>query len=364
MPFNDYLIAVGFFVGLILFFKFPTLKKGSKTQKSKHKLSVIIPARNEETNLPNLLSDLKKQKGMIHEIICVDDCSEDQTPEIIKNFGVKGIKLDGLQAGWKGKTWACQMGAKRATGDVLLFIDADVRLSEDAIEALIEAYQETGQAQPLSVQPYHIVKKQHEYFSLFFNFIQVCATAMTCLGVKKSIGFYGPVLMISKQMFDEHGGYARVKNNVVEDFNLGRYYNQQGIYVNLMLGNKAVRFRMYPKTLSQVIEGWSKNFSTGSLSTKRGLLLMVIIWVAFLTALPIDIVQAGLDQADIQLGVLSGVYLISAFLLYRTARHVGSYPFYVCLFYPIYLGMFHIIFFYSIVATYVSKSTTWKGRKL
>jgi glycosyltransferase involved in cell wall biosynthesis len=125
MEFNYYTIIIGIICGAILFFKLPRLTKSSKkTEDNDLKISVIIPARNEEKNLPNILGDLENQTYSIHEIICVDDSSEDRTPEIIKKYNVKGITVSELPSNWKGKTWACQNGAKAAIGDILLFIDA------------------------------------------------------------------------------------------------------------------------------------------------------------------------------------------------------------------------------------------------
>jgi glycosyltransferase involved in cell wall biosynthesis len=131
---NYLIIYLGFFIGLILFFHFPKLEQTSGIDKNGDiNLSVIIPARNEESTLPHILNDLEMQTRKPNEIICVNDNSEDTTLDIIKNHNVKWVNLDSLHVGWKGKTWACQNGAKAANGDVLLFIDADVRLSKYAI---------------------------------------------------------------------------------------------------------------------------------------------------------------------------------------------------------------------------------------
>lgn len=363
MAFNYYTIIIGFVIGIILFFKFPILKK-EKAEKSIKpiSLSIIIPARNEELNLLNLFADIKRQNYNLHEIICVDDNSEDATRGIVNDFGFKYIKNRGLPDGWKGKPWACQVGAKAATGEVLLFIDADVRLSKNAVESLVMHYNK--HQKPISVQPYHSVKKQFEFFSFFFNLLLICVTGMSVLGKKRTRGLYGPVLMISKELFDSHGGYKTVKNNVAEDFNLGRYYNKRGIDIDLMLGEKQIQFRMYRRTFGDLFAGWTKNFSTGSISMQWWLLVMVFAWIAFMTVLPYEIVHVAVNRDVMLLILLGSLYILSVGLIYRAAYHTGSFPIYVCIFYPVYLMMFHIIFVYSIVATFVIKSTTWKGRKL
>jgi 4,4'-diaponeurosporenoate glycosyltransferase len=363
MSFNYYTIIVGAVIGLILFFKLPRLsnvKAGSEL--SEIDISVIIPARNEEANLLGILSDLRKQTYRIHEIICVDDNSEDATAQIIKDHSAKCVQLNGLPKGWKGKPWACQNGAKAATGEVLVFLDADVRLSNSAIESLAQRYKKTGK--PISVQPYHAVKKPHEFFSLFFNLIKICATTMTFLGAKKTSGLYGPVFMVQKTLFDRFCGFEAVKNNVAEDLNLGRFYNKHGVDIVLLMGGGEIRFRMYPKSFKDLFEGWSKNFSRGSISISWWVLILIFIWVAALNAVPLQIIRELAWGNYTQLILLGGIYMLFAAMVYRIAYRAGSYPIYVCLLYPIYLIVFEVIFLYSIIATFIIKTTTWKGRKL
>jgi len=363
MIFNYCTIIIGMICGIILFFRLPRLSKVS-VQKNINdlKISVIIPARNEEINLPNILSDLNNQTIRIHEIICVDDGSTDRTPAIIKEFGAKAVTLSSLPSGWKGKTWACQNGAKEATGDTALFLDADVRLSSTAIESLASIYQ--NNKNPISIQPYHEMKKQYEYFSLFFNLIEICATGMCLLRKKNTYGFYGPVFMVSKELFDEHGGYDVVRNHVIEDFSLGNYYSKIGIKINLLGGGDEIRFRMYPRAFFGLFEGWSKNFSTGSLSTKPWILAMIFFWIACFTAIPIEVVRAVSGGRFIPILIISAIYLFNSLSIYRIAKNVGNFPVYTCILYPIYLIVFHVTFIYSFLGTYIFKSTTWKGRKL
>lgn len=363
MELSYFTIIFGILSGIILFFNPPRLTMSSREKSSsKIKLSIIIPARNEEHNLPNILSDIKNQTYDIHEVICVDDNSDDHTPDIIQKYGATYVALKSLPEGWKGKPWACQNGAKHATGDILLFLDADVRLNEHAIFSLVKEYEK--KQGPISVQPYHTMKKQHEFFSLFFNLIQISATAMSFFSHKKTLGFYGPVLLIEKTLFDQYDGYSPVKNNVAEDFNLGRFYNKKGIFVDCFLGSHFIKFQMYPNHFLQLVEGWSKNFATGAVSTTVWLLILNFFWIAGLTALPYELLTSFLSHHTIFICIYSFLYIFDVFFIFRIAKKLGSFPFYVCVLFPLYLLIFHLVFFYSIFATFLLKSTTWKGRKL
>lgn len=367
-------LIFGVLASLMLFFKLPkigmVLKEALENRSGITYLSVsiIIPARNEEHNLPHILSDLMKQTYPIHEIVCVDDGSTDKTPDIIKKYSelglvkVKSIGVEKLPKGWKGKAWACQSGAKAADGELLLFIDSDVRLSDKAVELLVGGYLQIGK--PISVQPYHTMKKQYEYLSLFFNLVEVCGTGLSILGNRITQGFFGPVLLIEKRVFSKFGGYERVKNRVIEDFDLGKYLGRHGVNIKLFLGGKDIRFRMYSKSIKEVIEGWSKNFASGSFSIKRWLFIIIVWWIGYLILVPTLFVWAVLLSGSQNIMILGGLYIFSVLLLYRAARSVGAYPLFTCFLYPIYLLAFQIIYLYSIIGTYLLKTTTWKGRKL
>lgn len=367
-------LVFGFLATFLLFFKLPRLGVVMKDQLDKKSgvtylsVSIIIPARNEEHNLPHILNDLMKQTYPIHEIICVDDNSTDRTPDIIRRYAelglvkIKGIGVEKLPKGWKGKAWACQNGAKAADGELLLFIDSDVRMSDRSVELLVERYLHKGK--PISVQPYHIMKKNYEYLSIFFNMIEVCGTGLSILGNKSTQGFFGPVLLIEKRIFIKFGGYERVKNRVIEDFDLGKYLSRHGVNIELFLGGDDIRFRMYSSSFRDLIEGWSKNFASGSFSMKRGRLIFLVWWIGYLLLIPTLFLKSFSSFGSQEFFVFGGIFLITVLLIYRVARTVGSYPFYICLIYPFYLLAFQLIYIYSIIGTYFLKSTTWKGRKL
>jgi glucosyl-3-phosphoglycerate synthase len=100
-------------------------------------ISVIIPAYNEQDNIANVIKSVKKRKE-IDEIIVVDDGSTDATVDIAKRFGVDIISNKKNS----GKGSAMKLGASHATGDVLLFLDADLKnINSDKIKLMIEPFQ-------------------------------------------------------------------------------------------------------------------------------------------------------------------------------------------------------------------------------
>jgi cellulose synthase/poly-beta-1,6-N-acetylglucosamine synthase-like glycosyltransferase len=89
------------------------------------RVSIIVPARNEAHNLPALLASLRGLTPPAHQIIIVDDHSTDGTGDLARAAGAIVVTPPPLPAGWLGKPWACHAGAQAATGDLLLFSDAD-----------------------------------------------------------------------------------------------------------------------------------------------------------------------------------------------------------------------------------------------
>lgn len=357
---NYIIIITGLLIGFIFFREFRFLPDGTPSENLS--VSIIIPVRNEAHNISNLLKDLLSQNCKIKEIICVDDGSDDGSREIIRSFPVIYKRNEKLPEGWKGKSWACQTGASEASGDILIFIDADVRLAKDAIAALLYAHENTKL--PISVQPYHVVKKPYEFISMFFNIIQTGATGM-CMGKRiKATGMFGPVFLVSKSVFNSLNGYEKVKGETVEDFCLGKIYAKNDKRIELYLGGKLISFRMYPNGLSSLFEGWTKNFSKGAFAIRPWVLFLFIIWVTYITVLPIEIAFSIANGKYLILAILLALYIVSILSLKTISNFLGSYPLMCQIFFPLLMILFHLVFLYSFFAIYILKSTKWKGRKL
>jgi len=107
-------ILLCWFLGLFFFWKIPFPRKRENLTLDPSKVSIIIPARNEEGNLKRLLTSLGDPSLTSCEIIVVDDHSEDQTAQAGREAGVTVIPSAPLPVGWVGKTWACWQGANQA----------------------------------------------------------------------------------------------------------------------------------------------------------------------------------------------------------------------------------------------------------
>ena len=147
-------ILVKWMLGFLMFWRLPKSNSEVLGSVRRQRVSVIIPARNEAENLPDLLASLDANSFPPLEVIVVDDSSEDDTFHVAEEAGVKVISAGRLPEGWMGKPYACWIGALKAEGEFLLFLDADTRLLPETLSALLAQYLEQGSG-IVSVYPYH-----------------------------------------------------------------------------------------------------------------------------------------------------------------------------------------------------------------
>lgn len=341
----------------LLFFKFKVLQKVEDSKINDIKLSVIIPARNEEQNIKTLIESLQKQSFEPFEIIVVNDASSDYTAQIAADFGAKVINNNSTPNGWTGKNYACYFGAKKATGDVLLFLDADVLLKENALKRLVGTYLKNIAV--VSVQPFHYTKKIYEQASLFFNLIAVAATGILLPGKDKSIGLFGPVILINKDLYFEFGGHTIVKDEVLEDFYLGNKLRKMGISCDMYLGFDEISYRMYKGGFFDLFWGWSKNFSSGALKTPILLLFIIIMWLSTFYSVATELLKSLIAFENLYVIVF---YLIVALIVYFLSRKIGKFSILTCILYIFPLTVFTIIFLFSFVLKFIIRKVKWKGR--
>ena len=355
-------IAVfGFLLSFLLFCKTRMLSSHGKPEQS-HMVSIIIPARNEEKSLPLLLGDLKRQETKFLEITCVDDASTDGTSGIAAENGVTLIRLDDKPSGWNGKAYACQRGADAASGSVLLFLDADVRLSPAALATLLGIYEKTGDV--ISVQPFHRMERLYEQLSLFFNCIQIAATGLGLPSDTASVGLFGPVILIRKADFISVGGYTEAKGSITEDLALGQALMKYGKGCRLYLGGDAFSFRMYGGGLTSLLGGWTKNIASGALKTRPLLLLAVFLWMAACISAPYHLILLAFRPISPLFVVYAVLYTLWAAALWKITRPIGNFSALTVVFYPVALLAFVGVFVVSLFKKIFGLRVTWKDRKL
>ncbi len=345
-------------VGLFLLWKMERLRSFNKSLPSK--VSIIIPARNEFKRISPLLQSIQSQASLIHEYIVVDDHSTDETATLAMSLGAKVVSAPPLPKGWFGKPWACYQGAKIATGDVLMFLDADVKILPQGMEAML--YEFNKDRTPLSIQPYHMMKKGYESLSLFFNLIVMMTTGLfTPLGSKMNASsFFGPCQIMSKEDYWKVDGHAVAKHAVLEDMVLGEALRKvTGKNIRARAGRGVIVFRMYGEGLRDLIEGWTKNFATGARLIPIWLLVLISLWMTgMFTALLSGLAPFMWQDQSYLIG-----YLFVGLTTWLLSRKVGNFSPLVMVLFPIQLTFFLWLFVRSSIRSN-QKKVTWKGREL
>jgi glycosyltransferase involved in cell wall biosynthesis len=226
---------------------FPTLGKGSS---SAIQTSLLVPARNEAQNLPRTLLGLLKQPAS--EILVLDDQSEDDTADVVRHLAKSDSRLRLLEGspppqGWIGKNWACHQLAEQATGDLLTFIDTDVRWRPGALTA-IWAQIAAQQADVFSVFP----RQQAESIGerMLVPLIDEVLLAflphgLLDLPIPAAAVANGQVLAFTRDAYRAIGGHRAVADEIVEDLALAHLTRRRGLKLGLALGGDLISTRMY-----------------------------------------------------------------------------------------------------------------------
>lgn len=229
-------------------------------------VSVLIPVRNEEKNIRNILNDLLNQDYKNIEIVIFDDQSEDRTVEIIKEYMEKDARIqllhsDFLPVGWLGKNHACHSLSKKAKGDYLLFIDADVRLSGNPIGKAV-LFSKKYNLSLISVFPKQIILTAGEKITVP-NMNYILVSLLPLIFVRK-LRFASMAAANGQFMFFRANEYHSLephqlmRNNKVEDILIARHYKKKRLRIACLLGNREIVCRMY-RNFNDATEGFSKN---------------------------------------------------------------------------------------------------------
>jgi glycosyltransferase involved in cell wall biosynthesis len=229
-------------------------------------VSVLIPARNEEKNIGNLLNDLLKLDFKQLEIFVFNDLSTDRTMEIVRQFThsdsrVKLIDSEGLPEGWLGKNFACHTLANHASGEFLLFVDADVRLDRAAVSSAVN-YLKKHQLGMLSIFPKQIICTIGEQLTVpLMNYILL--TLLPLILVRKSkfsslAAANGQFMLFNSNLYRTYALHSKFRLNKVEDIAIARFLKRSLVKIACLVGNDSVRCRMYTG-FSGAVNGFSKN---------------------------------------------------------------------------------------------------------
>jgi 4,4'-diaponeurosporenoate glycosyltransferase len=351
------LCAVGLPAGFLLIRRIPACPRTQPH--AAIRLSIVIPARNEEESLPRLLQSIAASAVRVAEIIVVNDASTDNTALIAQSLGATIVTSTPLPAGWTGKAWACHQGAQRATGDALLFLDADTFFVEGGLGRLVASWiRDPSQEVAVSLLPYHAMSDPYEQLSLFFNILM--AAGAGGFGLVSEPRVFGQSLLIAKETYFAAGGHAAVRSFVLENLNFAPLIRACGARILCLGGRGTLHMRMFPEGFRQMSDSWTKAFMHGASASGTFVVALAIVWISALWSAALLLI-APHNYGRLSLAF---VYLLLSLQLVWLTRQIGKYDFLTCLLYPLPLAYYCAIFGRSAARRASHRKTFWRGREV
>ncbi len=338
-------------------------------------VSVIIPARDEAANIERCLRSVLATTYPRLELLVVDDHSSDGTAAIASRVAaadqrVRVVPAPALPPEWFGKPWACLAGARAATGELFVFIDADTEHSHDLLTRTVNAMQSRS-AEMLSVAG---TQEMATFWETVLQPQMFTMLAMRYGSTERVNGSRhawdkianGQFIAITRSAYDSIGGHAAVKDKVAEDLMLAQRLFLAGKRTALVLGTSQLSTRMYT-SLGEIVRGWRKNvfaggidalpahplaralFPLGLLAMPVGELLPVALLAAWLAGVPLP------DATRVWTAATIAALLVGWSTIYHRAGRSAAYA----LAFPLGAGVLIWIFLGAIAR---GSRVSWKGR--
>ncbi len=351
-------------ITLIIIYNFisaPRLNLKNKHEIQLPKISILIPARDEEKNIKKCLQKVYAQDYPDFEVIVLDDQSSDKTSSILVTLQriyhrLRILKGTNLPENWTGKNWACYQLSEEAAGDYILFIDADVEIEPEALRAAI-IKMKNHSLKLLSIFPSQIMKSFGEVLIVpLMNWILLSFLPLNLVYASKNPALSaanGQFMLWDKFTYLTIGGHQSVSNRIVEDMTLIKKIKLNGLKVMTLLGGGLISCRMY-EDLPGSVSGFAKNFFPG-FNTKPVIFLVMLFYLFLIFFAPFILVFFNPLYLYIIFLILTGRFIISLMSEQNLYFNI--------LLHPVQMIFMCIVGINSVFAT-VSRKIMWKGRRI
>ncbi len=323
-------------------------------------VSVLIPARDEELNILNLLESIRNQDYRNYEVIVLDDNSSDNTLALCRIFcetdnRFKVISGKELPNDWLGKNFACFQLASQAKGDFLMFLDADEIVENGLINNSLHRMK-LNKLSLLSLFTNQLMLTWGELMVVpLMHFILLNLLPLRLVRLSASPAFSaasGQFMLFEAVNYRENQWHAQVKHKVVEDIEIMKLIKSSGYKGEALLANGFIYCRMY-KNFREAMNGFSKNLLAGFNNNVPGLFLYIFLVVLA----PLAII--GFLSTELLLFALSLIFLSRVMVSLLAGQNVWLN----ILLHPLQLFCLIIIAGMS-VKKHLTKTIFWKGRNI
>ena len=318
-------------------------------------LSVIIPACNEEESIEQAISQLMSQDYPDLEVIVVNDRSTDKTGVVLEKLKVqypqlKVITIYDLPPNWLGKNHAIYQGVKEATGEWLLFTDADVMFSQASLKKTIKyAVEHTLDHLAIAPDLYY----GGVFYRAFLTYLSFAITATVMVTKKVGVGAFN---LVKKSVYQEIGGYEAIAMRVADDMSFGELVVDKGYKQAFGLSGKGFIIVKWYNTLFDLLKGFKKNqfahFKYSVVTT-----LVICLYALLVGVYPF----VGIFLGPIWARTLCGISVLSLFGVYNQfAKYTNISRSYVVI-HPISVMLYIGAILNSVVSTVRRGGIEWRG---
>jgi len=315
------LITINFIINNILFKNINNFKLPREVLVSPPLVSVLIPARNEESNIRRILNSMIKQDYPNLEILVLDDNSTDATVQIVekimeKDSRIKLIKGASLPAGWKGKCFACHQLSKIAKGSYFVFTDADTLHYPNSISGSLAALLKNN-LDVTSIYPRQIAVTFSERMTVRFINLAILSF-MPLILVKHTKGPFfstaiGQFLLFKREAYEKTGGFESVKDEILEDINISKQVKRCGLKIMVYDGSDSIFCRMFTN-LADVVKGFTR-FIYAAFDCNFLMEFIAVFFISLMFMVPFILLPLGIFIFDWPAKTIS-LNIIQIFLIF------------------------------------------------
>ena len=325
------------------------------------KLTVVVPARNEEEDIVDCLESLAESDYPNLEIIAVDDRSTDKTGELIERMvskwhgRLRALHITQLPPRWLGKTHAMWTGAKVSQSDWVLFTDGDVIFRKDALRRAL-AYAEQEKADHLVIYPKWLLKRFDEVIMAgVLQSIPVRPWKMKDPKAKDFIGI-GAFNMVRRDVYERVGGFEALRFQVIDDLFFGRNVKRAGFSQHCVFGEDLISLYWAEGALG-IANNLTKN-TFAVMGYRWYVAVIALIGTFFFSILPFVGIFAGgwlkIASAFPLLGILGS---------YAMSTPLTNVPWWVVFFHPFGAIVAGYSICRSVFYTYKQGGIEWRGTR-
>jgi glycosyltransferase involved in cell wall biosynthesis len=333
------------------------------------KISVLIPARNEEASIGAAIVSVLRSRGVDLELLILDDASTDRTARIVEEFATRDSRVrlehsSTLPQGWNGKQHACSRLAQLARYDVFCFLDADVRIAPAAL-ADMHAFLEQTHSDLVSGFPRQETGTALEWLLLpLIHFVLLGFLPIAGMRMFQASGFAagcGQFMMMRRDGYESSGGHAAIRSTMHDGLLLPKAFRRKGLRTDLADLTNLASCRMYHNA-AEVWSGLSKNATEGMAAPTRILPFSFLLFfgqvLPFLLLLPLTL--SG------NLRTTAGMYALGAVLLSYLPRALSVVRFRQraegALLHPVGVSILLVLEWCALARKAVGRQSTWKQR--